>query len=78
MKTVEVDDDAYDMLMDSAKYGETFSIMLRRILAERKEAIKQCNELMLGILEAMTKDIPKRKQPTGFNVPVEGSDSTPI
>lgn len=79
MTTVEVDQEVYDMIMADAKYGENFNTMLRKLYAERKEAMRQCNELMMEILKAMTRDIPKKKPSTGFDIPVEGSsDALPI
>jgi hypothetical protein len=78
MTTVEVDQEVYDMIMADAKYGENFNTMLRKLYAERKEAMRQCNELMMEILKAMTRDTPKRNPSTGFDVPVSGSDHIPI
>lgn len=61
-KTVEVDDDAYDLLMANAKFGEPFSVMLRKTLNERQKFEKLLDETVTMMLEAITLTPDQRKK----------------
>lgn len=53
MRNVEVDDDAYDLVMKDAKYGESFTIMIRKLKAERDEATNMSNDILTVFLHAI-------------------------
>lgn len=61
-KTVEVDDDAYDLIMANAKFGESFSVMLRKTIVERQTFEKLLNETMTMMLQAITMTPEQRKE----------------